>query len=100
VLTFIKERRLAEVFALILATIDEPARVGAVCIAEQPNHGGFFVRFAMNSGTLQEKDYSIPQNINAAMYERKPNIFKLNILECVLIMTDQQWQLLTEIVKA
>jgi hypothetical protein len=76
VLTFDEERRLAEVFALILATNDKPSRVGAVCIEELSHGSGFIVRFAANSGTLQEeKEIVFNRFINAARLGRKSGMF-------------------------
>jgi len=75
-LTFDEERRLAEAFALILATTDKPSRVGAVCIEEQPNSSGFAVRFAANSGTLEkEKEVLFNKIINAARLAKPSGVF-------------------------
>jgi len=77
VLTFNEARRLAEVFASIPATTDKPARFEAVYIEERPNNGGFVVRFATNSGTLEEKDIVFHRIINVARYERKSGMLIL-----------------------
>jgi hypothetical protein len=73
-LTFDEERRLAEVFVFILATTDKPSRVGAVCIEEKPKSCGLIVRFATNSGTLEEKEIVFHKIINAARFGRKPGV--------------------------
>jgi hypothetical protein len=74
-LTFNEERRLAEAFALILATTDKPSRVGAVCIEELPKSSGLIVRFAANSGTLDRKKIIFHKIINAARFGKKSGTF-------------------------
>ncbi|KAF2427245.1 hypothetical protein EJ08DRAFT_360601 [Tothia fuscella] len=85
-LSFNEERRLAEVFALVLATTDKPSRVVAVCIEEQANCSGIIVRFAANVRTSEEEKVILFNKIiNAARCEKG---------------SDQEWPLLNEIVKA
>src|SRR6185436_5392953 len=77
-LTFGEERRLAEVFAFILATTEKPSQVGAFCIEEQPNSSGFIVRFATNSATLEAlvaKEVIFQKIIKAARCGTRPGVF-------------------------
>lgn len=69
-LTFDQERRLAEAFALVLATTDDPNLVGAVCIEEKADGNGLIVRAAANSGSLKGKRMIFDRLLNAARLER------------------------------
>jgi hypothetical protein len=66
-----EEQRLAEIFALLLATISDPLRVGAVCIEEIPDGSGFTVRTATNTGSQQTRKLAFHRIINAAKLELK-----------------------------
>lgn len=79
-LTFNEERRLAESFALVLATNDRASQVGAVCIEEQLCGIGFIVRVAMNSGSLEAKKQLFYRMINAARLDRQSGIYSSRFL--------------------
>jgi hypothetical protein len=70
-LTFEQEQRTAEAFALLLATTDNRNTIGAVCIEEQPDGGGFIVRTAVNSGPQDERLDTFRRLIDAAKLSLK-----------------------------
>jgi hypothetical protein len=70
-LTLEQEKRWAETFALLLATTNDPSRVGAVCIEEKPDGSGFVVRTATNTGSQEGRKSTFYRLINAAKLESK-----------------------------
>lgn len=55
ILSIRREKDLAEAFAVLLATTDDPSRVGAICVEERPNKDGLVIRSAVNSGSQEER---------------------------------------------
>jgi hypothetical protein len=49
-----REKELAEVLAFLAASTDNPAKVVALCIEEQPNGKSMIVRMAVNNRGLQK----------------------------------------------
>lgn len=80
-LTFNQERRLAEAFALVLATTEKPSQVGAVCIEEKPSGVGFIVRIAENSGSLENKQQAFHRIVNTAKLESKSSRYPSKYFE-------------------
>jgi len=70
-LNFDQERRLAEAFALVLATNEIAAQVMAICIEQKPDRTGFTVRIATNSGLSDNKQQLFNKIIAAARLEIK-----------------------------
>lgn len=55
ILSIRREKDLAEAFAVLLATTDDPSKVGAICVEEKPDKTGLVIRTAVNSGSQEER---------------------------------------------
>ena len=56
-----REKELAEVFAFLAASTDNPAKVVALCIEEKPNGKGMIVRMAVNNGGLRKVEHGFQE---------------------------------------
>ncbi|KAF1847189.1 uncharacterized protein K460DRAFT_280998, partial [Cucurbitaria berberidis CBS 394.84] len=55
-LSFQHEQQVTEAFAVLLANTDDPNKVGAICLEEQPD--GLLIRTAVNSGDQKDRKAS------------------------------------------
>ena len=67
-----EEQRIAEAFALLLATTMNNRTIGAVAIEEKVSGDGLIVRTAVNSGSQEPRIHTFRRLINAAKFSLKP----------------------------